>query len=292
MKKILVTGALGQLGNSVLNQLYGKFNILATDVSKRVPNLITPYIALDVTQQDQIDKCINKFYPDVILNLAAYTDVDGCELNPEKAYQINTKAVELLSNNFQGQFIQISTDYIFDGLTGPYAEDATPNPLSTYGKSKLAAELLLPNSVKNFCIVRSNVLYDYYIGTKASFIKWVVDSLKSNKTINVVNDQWNNPTWTVNMAEIIELIISKYVTGVYNYCGATYLNRFEFAEIIADVFELNKNLISIISTASLNQAAPRPLKGGLRTEKIERELNVKCANLADCINSIKERFDK
>jgi len=292
LKKVLVTGARGQLGNSVLNQLHEKFDILASDVPKHAPNLITPYTTLDVTKSDQIESFLTKFYPDVVINLAAYTDVDGCELNPEKAYQINTEAIKLLTKNFKGHFIQISTDYIFDGLNGPYTEDASPNPLSIYGKSKLAAEQYFMESVQNFCLLRTSVLYDYYADTQASFIKWVVDSLKSNKAINIVNDQWNNPTWTVNMAEVIELIVLKGVTGVFNYGGATYLNRFEFAEIIADVFNLNKDLISVISTARLNQVAPRPLKGGLRIEKIERDLNIKCANLTNCIKSIKARYNK
>lgn len=291
LKKILIAGASGQLGNSILNQLNGKYELLATDINiNNINTLDIPSASLDITNSEQIKTTFFNFSPDVIINLAAYTDVDGCELNPDKAYLLNTKSVEMLSDKFDGQFIQISTDYVFDGYNGPYYENDNTNPLSVYGKTKLEAEVLLQESASNWCILRTNVLFDYYRGTGASFIKWVIDSLKLNKPINVVDDQWNNPTWTNNFAEIIELVINKNVKGIYNYGGADYLNRLEFASIIADIFNLDKALISPISTESLNQTAPRPLKGGLKTEKIEKEFDIKCIDLKTSLNMIKSQI--
>ena len=290
-KKILITGASGQLGNSVLNQLNGKYELLATDISiDNINALDIPFSVLDVTNFEQIKTTLSNFNPDVIINLAAFTDVDGCELNPEKAYLLNTKSVEMLSDKLNGHFIQISTDYVFDGNNGPYSENDNTNPLSVYGKTKLKAEEMLQESASNWCVLRTNVLFDYYHSTGASFIKWVIDSLKLNKSINVVDDQWNNATWTQNFAEIIELVINNNVKGIYNYGGADYLNRLEFAHIIADIFDLDKSLILPISTASLNQAAPRPLKGGLKTEKIEKEFDIKCVDLKTSLNMIKSRL--
>ena len=288
-KRILITGASGQLGNSVLNQLFGKYELLATDINKS-DTLNIPFVILDITDLEQIKSTFTNFKPDVIINLASFTDVDGCELNPEKAYLLNTKSVEMLSDNFNGQFIQISSDYVFDGYNGPYSEDDDTNPLSVYGKTKLESEKLLQDFRKDWCILRTNVLFDYYNSTEASFVKWVIDSLKSNKSINVVDDQWNNPTWTQSLAEIIELVINKNVKGLYNYGGADYLNRFEFAIIIAEIFNLDKALISPISTNSLNQAASRPLMGGLKTEKIEKDYNIQCIDLQTILNMIKMRL--
>ncbi len=288
-KRILITGASGQLGNSVLNQLFGKYELLATDINKS-DTLNIPFVILDITDLEQIKSTFTNFKPDVIINLASFTDVDGCELNPEKAYLLNTKSVEMLSDNFNGQFIQISSDYVFDGYNGPYSEDDDTNPLSVYGKTKLESEKVLQDSRIDWCLLRTNVLFDYYNSTEASFVKWVIDSLKSNKSINVVDDQWNNPTWTQSLAEIIELVINKNVKGLYNYGGADYLNRFEFAKIIADIFNLDKALISPISTNSLNQAASRPLMGGLKTEKIEKDYNIQCIDLQTILNMIKMRL--
>jgi len=290
-KKILITGASGQLGNSVLKQLNGKYELLATDINiNNINTLDIPFTSLDITNSEQIKSTLFNFNPDVIINLAAFTDVDGCELNHDKAYLLNTKSVEMLSDKFDGHFIQISTDYVFDGYNGPYSEDDDTNPLSIYGKTKLNAEKVLQDSVSNWCVLRTNVLFDYYRSTGASFIKWVIDSLKLKKNINVVDDQWNNPTWTQNLAEIVELVIDKNVKGIYNYGGADYLNRFEFAHIIADVFNLDKTLISAISTESLNQAAPRPLKGGLKTAKIEQKLDIESIKLVDSLNAIKSQI--
>ena len=290
LKKILITGASGQLGNSVLNQLNGKFELLATDINTHFNKLNIPFAILDITDIKQIQSTLSNFDPDVIINLAAFTDVDACELNPDKAYFLNAKSVGMLLDNFDGQFIQISTDYVFDGYNGPYSEDDIANPLSVYGKTKLAAEKVLQNSNKDWCILRTNVLFDYYDSTEASFIKWVIDSLKANKSIKVVDDQWNNPTWTQSLAKIIELVINKNVIGLYNYGGADYLNRFEFAQIVANIFNLDKTLISPISTESLNQVAPRPLKGGLKTEKIEAEFQIKSIDLKTSLSLIKSRL--
>ena len=290
-KRILITGASGQLGNSVLNQLNGKYELFATDINTKISdNLDIPFAVLDINDSEKIKSVKSQFAPDVIINLAAFTDVDGCDLNPEKAYLLNAKSVERLSDNFNGQFIQISTDYIFDGHNGPYSENDETNPISEYGKTKLEAENILQNSCNNWCILRTNVLFDYFPETHASFIKWVIDSLRSKKSINVVDDQWNNPTWTQNLAEIIELVINKNVKGIYNYGGKDYLNRFEFAKVITDIFNLDKTLILPISTISLNQAASRPLKGGLKTEKIKKDFDIKCIDLKTSLSIIKSRL--
>jgi len=288
-KRLLITGASGQLGNSVLNQLFGKYDLLSTDIIHTNRSDV-PFAILDISNFAKIKNILSEFNPDVIINLAAYTDVDGCELNPNKAYLLNSKSVEMLSDNFNGQIIQISTDYVFDGISGPYTENDDTNPINIYGKTKLQAENVLDHSDNDWCILRTNVLFDYYKGTEASFIKWVIDSLKSNKSINVVDDQWNNPTWTLNLAEIIELIIKNNVKGLYNYGGADYLNRFEFAQIIADIFNLDKTLISPIKTQSLNQTAKRPLNGGLKIEKIEQEFDIKCTDLNTSLNIIKSQI--
>jgi len=285
LQKILITGASGQLGHAVCNQLQGKYSVLATDIAKSKNVEV-----LDIANAKQIESVLLEFIPDIIINLAAYTDVDGCELNPQKAKLLNTQSVEMLIEKFDGKFVQISTDYIFDGESGPYSENDETNPTSVYGKTKLEAEEVIQAKSSNYVIIRTNVLFDYYKDTRASFVKWVIDSLKNNEEIGVVDDQWNNPTWTTNLAEFIELVVEKDVKGIYNYGGTDYLNRFEFALMIADVFNLNKDLIKAISTESLNQSAKRPLKGGLKTKIIEQELNVECYKLHDILKRLKSRI--
>lgn len=288
-KKVLITGSSGQLGRSVFNQLNSKYDLIQTDIVN--PNNIKNFDFLDISNKDQIKTIILKYNPDIFVNLAAYTDVDGCELNPQKAETFNTKSIEFILGNFGRKFIQISTDYVFDGKSGPYSEEDKTNPINVYGNTKLKAEKIIQIQSSNWCILRTNVLFDYYKGTEASFIKWVIDSLRNNKKINIVNDQWNNPTWTKHLSEIIDNIIKNDIRGLYHYGGEDYLNRYDFALMIAEIFNLEKDLISPISTKSLNQPANRPLIGGLKTKRIEEKLNIKCHKLIDTLNQIKSRMD-
>ena len=272
MKKILVTGAFGQLGTSLCEVLSNK-SILATG---RIITTTEKYrsVELDITNQKNVEELIHNYKPDIIIHLAAMTDVDGCEKDPEIAFDINVRATENLLKNFRGKFIYISTDYVFDGEEGPYSEDDKVNPVSVYGKTKLYGESLIKESDIDWVILRSNIIFSYNDRTKASFVNWVVDSLKRKQIITVVNDQWNNPTWTNDLANVISMIIEKNISGLYHYGGGDFLNRLEFAKMIASVFNLDRELIHPITTPELNWLAQRPLKSGLYTNKIELDLGI------------------
>ena len=222
----------------------------------------------------------------MIVHLAAMTDVDGCEQHPELAFDVNVHGTEHLLNNFSGRFIYISTDYVFDGSDGPYTEKDEVNPISVYGRTKLYGEDLVQKSDANWVILRSNVVFSFQERTKASFMDWVVDSLKNRHSITVVDDQWNNPTWTVDLARIISRIMDHEFQGLYHYGGRDLLNRFAFADMIAETFKLDRTLIEPIDTASLNQLAKRPLKSGLNPEKIEIDLGVEALPLQKALDEI------
>ena len=284
MSRILITGAFGQLGTSLRNILSDQ-SILAT--GRMIPEEEKDGCTkLDITEPNQVRETISLFQPDVIVHLAAMTDVDGCELHPELAYDVNVQGTEHLLNNFNGRFIYISTDYVFDGSDGPYTEKDEVNPISVYGRTKFYGEDLVQQSDANWVILRSNVVFSFNERTKASFMDWVVDSLKNRQSITVVDDQWNNPTWTVDLARIISRTIDHEIQGLYHYGGRDLLNRFAFAEMIAETFKLDRTLIEPIDTASLNQLAKRPLKSGLRPEKIEIDLSVEALPLRKALDEI------
>lgn len=284
MSRILITGAFGQLGTSLRNILSDQ-SILAAGrlIPMKEKNGCT---VLDITELNQVRETIALFQPDVIVHLAAMTDVDGCERDPEMAFDINVRGTENLLDNFNGRFIYISTDYVFDGNEGPYTENDEVNPISVYGRTKFYGEDLVKQSDANWVILRSNVVFSFNERTKASFMDWVVDSLKNRQSITVVDDQWNNPTWTVDLARIISRIMGNEIQGLYHYGGRDLLNRFAFAEMIAETFKLDRTLIEPIDTASLNQLAKRPLKSGLCTEKIEIDLSVEALPLRKALNEI------
>ena len=287
MKTIIITGGYGQLGESCNKYLKKGFNIIITG-----RDAYKSGIKLDITDKNDIAKAYRNFKPDVVLNLAAMTDVDGCEKDKIAAKKINFESVKNLCENFSGHFIQLSTDYVFDGNSGPYNELDDVNPISYYGKTKLDAENWLKDNYSNSTILRSNVIYSYTKRTKASFVKWIVDSLKNNKEINVVNDQWNNPTWTESISLVIKNIIDTGLNGLYNYGDKDFMTRYDFAILISRVFNLDESLIKPTNTSSLNQIANRPLKSGLITKKIESRLGIVPNSVENCLIEIYNNLSK
>ena len=214
------------------------------------------------------------------------TNVDACELNPELAGEINVAGLQHICDSFSGKIIHLSTDYVFDGTSGPYKEDDPLNPISIYGKTKLASEhVLLEENIKNL-VIRGNVLYDYSQHTSASFLNWVVSSLKGNQEIKVVEDQFNNPTWTRSMSDIIELSIENDLEGIIHWGDSEHISRFEFAKLIAKKFSLNESLIRPVLTSELNHPARRPLQSGLSPEKLVNMLDIIPPSIDDCLDEI------
>ena len=287
MKTLLITGAYGQLCDACVKFLKNNYNITLSGVSPSDGG-----VHLDIRSKSSIKKVLSDIDPDVILNLAALTDVDGCELDPQQAKDINFSGVKNLCRDFSGHFIQISTDYVFDGKSGPYSEEDEPNPKSVYGKTKLFADNWLLDNYSKSTIIRTNILYSYTKRTKASFLKWVVDSLNDNQNIKVVNDQWNNPTWTESLSSVIYKIIDNQAFDLYHYGDRDILNRFDFSILISKVFNLDSSLIMPISSDELNQIAPRPRKSGLITKKIESELGIIPKSVETCLNEIRKQFIK
>ncbi len=269
MKKVLVTGALGQLGASM--KLDG-FDMVKTDII--LQESMRNYTMLDISNEEQVKVLLDNEKPEIIVHLAAMTNVDGCEQNPNQAQMINVQGTVNLLNHFDGKFMMISSDYVFNGKNGPYCEEDEVDPINVYGQTKLDAEEKVRECSNDWVILRTNVVWNIGGNFKASFADWVVEELKNNRKIRIVEDQWNNPAWTVDLCKVIEQLIHFDASGVYHYGSADILNRYEFACLIANVYELNVSLIEPITTKELNQPAKRPLKCGLKTDKIKRDFNI------------------
>ena len=257
MKKILITGALGQLGKSLRNHLSSNFKSYFFSKDK-----------LDINDLESLSEKLQSINPDIIINCAAMTNVDNCEINSEKAYDINAYAISNFKNNFNGTFIQLSTDFVFDGESGPYHENDLPNPINNYGLSKLEGEKIVKNLFNKHCIIRINTLFSN--SSDASFLSWVVNSLNQNKKINVVNDQISNPISVDDLSIAINDFINSERYGIFHLGSDTLCSRFEFAQMIANYYNLNEDLILPISSEELyktnpNYIAKRPLKSGLMT---------------------------
>ena len=282
--KILITGAFGQLGEILTLTLSSYNEVIKT--GRKVPNGRRG-IVLDICNKIILKEIIKISNPDIIINLAAITNVDYCEQNPVLANQVNVMGVENICDVFSGKIIHLSSDYVFDGKNGPYREYDTTNPISIYGKTKLNAEKIIINHSPANLIIRGNVIYSDTLTSKASFLNWVIKSLSNKNKIKVVNDQYNNPTWTKSLANVICLCLKNDVTGLYHWGDKDYINRYEFALKIAEVYNLENNFIKPIKTSDLNQIAKRPLKSGLISNELQNILNVEPPTVKECLIMIK-----
>jgi dTDP-4-dehydrorhamnose reductase len=297
MVRILITGSNGLLGQKLVEILSHSTNyslILTSKQERSVfhdENLV--YRELDVSDKTRVRKLIDELEPDVIVNTAAMTNVDKCETERELAWRSNVVSVENLIHSAKlvgARLIHLSTDYIFDGKSGPYDEFDRPNPISYYGRTKLAGENILRTSEIPYTIVRTMVLYGMGFGVKLNFALWVVKSLSEGSHIRVVDDQVGNPTLVDDLAYALSKIIELGRTGVYHIAGPDIVSRFDFAKSLASAFDYDTKLISPVKTSEMKQAAPRPLQSGFITLKAETDLGIKMSGVKQGLSIFKNQI--
>jgi dTDP-4-dehydrorhamnose reductase len=296
-QRILVIGSNGLLGQKMAEQLLRGTShhvVLASVEDKPVRELESAaYVTLDITSHKQVRDLVAETRPDVIINCAAMTNVDACETDRELAWKINVSGVEYLAEAAKRQralVAHVSSDYVFDGKNGPYSEEARPEPVSYYGKSKLASENALRSAGIPCIVARTMVLYGHALGVKANFALWLIQSLQAGQTVRIVEDQIGNPTLVDDLAYALLRAVELEKTGVYNIAGRDIVSRYEFAVRLARVFGLDESLITPIKTASLKQPAARPLKSGLITLKAEVELGFKPSSIEHGLEILKSQL--
>ncbi|MDT7833324.1 SDR family oxidoreductase [Flavobacteriaceae bacterium S356] len=280
MKKVVVTGANGLLGQTLINLLLkdnGAYEVFGVSRgANRTDRTDFTYIDIDITKHDQLQNIVIKFAPDFIVNTAAMTNVDACEGQKEACTILNVDVVKNLAEisvKSNAHLIHISTDFIFDGEKGYYKETDTPNPLSYYGWSKLKSEQVLAKSNASYSVLRTILVYGLVNNmSRNNIVLWVKDTLESGKEITIVDDQYRMPTYVEDLAMACKIAMDKKAQGVYNISSNTLLSIYEMVLQIAEAFHLNKDLVKPISTATLNQVAKRPPKTGFDLSKTNREL--------------------
>jgi dTDP-4-dehydrorhamnose reductase len=297
MKRILICGANGLLGQrlSLMLSTQTDYEVLNTSIERSFvfDNILFDYNQLDITNRSDVKSLASSFQPDVIFNAAGATNVDWCESNREEAWKANVTAVENLvdaARKVGAKLIHVSTDYVFDGKNGPYDEEAKPHPIGYYGKTKLAGENAVRSSEIQYTILRTIVLYGNGIGVKPNFPLWVINSLKSGKQINIVDDQIGNPTYVSDLALAMIKSFELNRLGIFHIGGSEQLSRFDFALQIADVFSLDRSLIRCIKTSDLHQASPRPMLSGFITLKAETQLGMHFLTVKEGLTLLKHEL--
>jgi dTDP-4-dehydrorhamnose reductase len=274
----------------------GTCEVLNTSHHRRfvLDHQLFDYTQLDITNKGDVKSLVSSYRPDVIINTAAMSHVDACEHHKEIAWKINVTGVEHLvevARRLDAQLIHLSTDYVFDGAHGPYAETDRPHPINYYGRTKLAGENAVLAGLDCFAIVRTIVLYGNGIGVKENFALWVINSLKAGKAIRCATDQIGNPTFVGDLAGAIIQIVDRASTGIYHLCGPETASRYDFSLRIAAMFNLDADLIRPVASAELGQDAPRPLRTGFRIEKACNDLGFHPLSINEGLTALQRELE-
>lgn len=308
--KILITGANGLLGQHLI-KLFKKNEDNQIIATARGENRLKDkegyrYTPLDISDENQVIKTMLDYAPDVIIHSAAMTQVDDCEIKKEQCWRTNVLATRYLikaAQQTKSAFLFLSTDFIFNGESGPYDENALPDPISYYGMSKLAAEMLLMTSRLRWAIARTVLVYGVAEDmSRSNIILWVKKSLEQGKKIKVVDDQWRTPTLVEDLAMGCKLITEKYLrnnsenlsgeSGIFNISGKDFLTPYEMALKTAGYFHLDKSLIEKADASSFTQTAKRPPRTGFSIDKARHILGYEPHSFEEGIKIVGEWLDK
>ena len=281
----LVIGASGLVGSHILGVIRSSGQNARAAYRNTV---IADGFRVDIAHADEVNGLFRAVHPKIVYLPAALTNVDYCELNPQETYRINVRGVENVvkaCNAVCAKIVYFSSDYIFDGLSGPYEETDTVNPISEYGRQKLAAEHYIALFAEQYIIIRTTVVYGWESQGK-NFIFRLVKSLRENMTVKAPVDQIGTPTFVNNLAEISVQVAASAFTGAVNVAGPDCVDRFAFAQKAAETFGLDKNLVLPVHTAELGQPAKRPLFAGLKTNKVLGLAHIPLVNYSEGLKTM------
>ena len=264
MRRILVIGAKGMLGRDLMGILHSAFSkdeIIGWDIEE-----------MDIQKEDETITKVEKLRPEIVIHIAAYTDVDGCERDQEKAFAVNaegTKHVVRAASKCHSKIVYLSTDYVFDGeKREPYLENDPPHPVNVYGHSKLKGERYVQEGVKDSLIIRTQWLYGPF---GRNFVDSILQQATVKSALSIVNDQMGSPTYTLDLARAISELIRVEVRGIFHVTNSDFCTWYAFAETILKFSGVNRVKVLPISSKELGRPATRPSYSVLSGQKLKKE---------------------
>jgi dTDP-4-dehydrorhamnose reductase len=251
--KIMILGGTGLLGTDIAKAFEPDCEVIAFGSAE-----------CDITKLDSVNHAVKTHKPGVVINSAAMADVDLCEQQPDKPFQVNAigpKNIAMVCRDQKIKLVHISTDYVFDGeKKEPYTEFDTPNPLNIYGKSKLAGEELIQKIHNDYLIVRTAWLFGE---RRNHFVDYVVNGLNNGNEIIAVKDMISSPTYSRDVAQQVKKLVSIGQTGVFHACNKGYCSRLELVEEIMKIVKKSGNL-TVVNQSQWKKPAKRPVFSALR----------------------------
>jgi dTDP-4-dehydrorhamnose reductase len=270
MRQILVIGAKGMLGMDLMDTLRFSFR---ADQDWEVSGWDIDEI--DIQEENATITNIESLQPKIVINLAAYTDVDGCESNEKKAFAINAEGmrhVALGASRCSAKVVYLSTDYVFDGeKKEPYLEDDPAHPLNVYGRSKLKGEQYVQELAKDYLIVRSQWLYGKH---GKHFVSSILRGAREKKVVSIVDDQTGSPTYTVDLANAICVLLQRRARGIFHVVNSDSCTWFAFGQTVLKLSGMMEVKVIPISSKELGRPAVRPPYSVLSTRKLKQETHM------------------
>lgn len=272
MKRVLVIGAKGMLGRDLLEVLrsargenrQGEFEVIGWDLEE-----------IDIRQEAGTLSKIEGVRPDIVINLAAYTDVDGCEKNRDEALRVNAEGMKHVAQGARAvnaKIVYLSTDYVFDGKKGePYLETDSPNPLNVYGQSKLKGEEYLQQWAEDHLIIRTQWLYGRH---GRNFVSSILRLAKEKPDLSIVDDQTGSPTYTVDLSRAIAALLQHGSRGTFHAVNQGACTWYTFARSILTASRMENVIVTPISSERLGRPAVRPSYSVLDTQKLRQEIGI------------------
>ncbi|AKQ65373.1 dTDP-4-dehydrorhamnose reductase [Myxococcus hansupus] len=287
--RFLVTGSNGLVGSRLCGLLHQSgHQVVGLGRGARRTGGEYGYVSVDLTREADVASAVEAAAPEVIIHCASMTEVDACEKDPEAAYAGNVTAAAAVARSARkagAHLVHVSTDYVFDGDAGPYDEAAVPNPRGVYSVTKHMGEQAARVLAPGCAIARTAVVYGWPpVEGRLNFGAWLVTALEKGQQVRLFEDQVVSPSLADNVAAMLMELGTRRLGGVWNTCGGAVIDRVGFGRALCEVFGFDAKLIVPTRMAELKLASPRPLKSGLRTDKVRAELSVPPLELAESLS--------
>lgn len=290
----LIIGASGLVGRYLFSEITARgASVTGTYHRHALPGLLP----LDATDTEAMIRLVGDSAPDIIYYPAANPNVEWIESEPEASWAVNGAPVEQLVSHLDRhasntRLVYYSSDYVFDGVNGPYTETDMPNPICKYGEQKLAVEHIIQEHLRNYLVFRVTVVYGWEMPQAKNYVHRLVNQLRSGNTagIRAPVDQIGNPSYAPNIARAAVELAHRAETGIYNLAGAERGSRFDFAQTVLRTWGFDPGLVQPVDTATLNQKAARPLNAGMDLSKATKVLDgtVSLAGYTTALQTMKQ----